>query len=138
MRCRPGNETADQELLQEHEKHPSTSVPNFPVHFPALETNTRCGWKCNLAQKSPSCWFRNEMTGVEDAPRGLCGDVPRGLEQAQERDGDDVRSETRNIAIVMTFLQVLKSVVVVILVPTAGSNTLVDPGTQKVPKNIEY
>ena len=50
------------------------------------------------------------------APCGLCGNGPRGLEQAQERDDDDVRSETSNIAIMMTFLQVLKSVVVVMLV----------------------
>jgi len=65
---------------------------------------------------SPSYWVRNEMTGMAGAPCGLCGNGPRGLEQAQERDDDDVRSETSNIAIMMTFLQVLKSVVVVMLV----------------------
>ena len=48
-------------------------------------------------------------------PRGLCGNDPRGLEQAQERDDDDVRSETRNIVILMTILQALKSVAVVTL-----------------------
>ena len=65
---------------------------------------------------SPSYWVRNEKTGMAGAPRGLRGNDPRGLEQAQERDDDDVRSETRNIAILMTFLQVLKFVVLVMLV----------------------
>jgi hypothetical protein len=49
------------------------------------------------------------MAGMGGAPCGLCGNGPRGLEQAQERDDDDVRSETRKVAILMTFLQVLKS-----------------------------
>jgi len=53
---------------------------------------------------SPSCWVRNEMAGMAGDPRGLCGNGPRGLEQAQERGGDDVRSEKRNIFILMTFL----------------------------------
>jgi hypothetical protein len=53
---------------------------------------------------------------VTGDPRGLRGNGPRGLEQALERDGDDVRPETRNITILITFLQVLKSVVVVLLV----------------------
>jgi hypothetical protein len=65
---------------------------------------------------SPSYWVRNEMAGIAVGPRGLCGNGPRGLVQAQERDDDDVRSETRNIAILMTCLQALKSVVVVMLV----------------------
>ena len=56
------------------------------------------------------------MAGMAGAPRGLCGNGPRGLEQAQERDDDDVRSETRNIVIMMMYLRVLKSVVVVMLV----------------------
>jgi len=56
------------------------------------------------------------MAGMAGGPRGLSGNGPRGLEQAQERDDDDVRSETRNIAILMTFLKALKSVVVVMLV----------------------
>ena len=58
---------------------------------------------------SPSYWVRNEMAGMTAAPRGLGGNAPRGLEQAQGRDDDDVRSETRNIVILMTFLQALKS-----------------------------
>jgi hypothetical protein len=38
---------------------------------------------------------------------------PRGLELAQERDDDDVRSETCNVTL-MTFLQLLKPVVVIL------------------------
>jgi len=64
---------------------------------------------------SPSYWVRNEVAGMAALPRGLCGNDPRGLEQAQERDDDDVRSETRNIVILMTILQALKSVAVVTL-----------------------
>ena len=64
---------------------------------------------------NPSYWIRNEMAGMAAAPRGLCGNDPRGLEQAQEGDDDDVRSETRNIDIFMTFLQAQKSVEVVTL-----------------------
>jgi len=65
---------------------------------------------------SPSYWVRNEIAGMAGAPCGLCGNGPRGLAQAQERGDDDVRSETHNIVILMTFLQVLKSVAVVMLV----------------------
>jgi hypothetical protein len=72
---------------------------------------------------------------VAGDPRALRGNVPRVLEQVQERDGDDVRSETRNIAIMMIVLHVLKSVVVVLLVEsTGGSNTPVDPRGTEVPQ----
>lgn len=65
---------------------------------------------------NPSYWVHSWTAVVNGGPRGLGGNGPRVLEQALERDGDDVRSETRNIAILITFIQVLKSVVVVLLV----------------------
>lgn len=62
---------------------------------------------------SPSYWARNAMAAVAGVPRGLYGNGPRGLELAQERDDDDVRSETCNVTL-MTFLQLLKPVVVIL------------------------
>jgi hypothetical protein len=48
------------------------------------------------------------MAGVADVPHGLCESGPRGLEQGLEHDDDDAQSETCNIAILTTFIEVLK------------------------------